>query len=333
MENIRNIKDGGVNVSNLDLHNKYRPDNLKDVVGQDNIVKSIANVLEKDTSHTFLFSGPSGVGKTTLARIIANVIDCSENNILEIDAATYSGVDAMREVTGHLAFKAFGEKPHKMIIVDECHSLSKPAWQSILKAIEEPPPHVYWALCTTELDKVPATIKTRCLHYALASIDKDNVYNLLQEIAYDEGIFETNEKGDAIIDLISNECEGSMRRAIVSLSMCADCKTVKEAAKLIKASRGDKAVIDLCRWLASGSGKNWNKATSHLKPLEGQNAESIRLQVINYFAKAALGTTKRSKAEWCFHVMECFKGPTYNQSEKLAPVVLAVASVIFAGSE
>lgn len=309
-----------------DLHNKYRPTKLNQVVGQDDVIRSIKNVLSKDTSHAFLFSGPSGVGKTTLARIIASKVKCEPINIVEIDAATFTGIDAMRDITSTLHFKAFGSKPNKIIIVDECHSLSKQAWQSILKAIEEPPPHIYWALCTTELGKVPDTIKTRCLHYALNLIHKDEIYNVLLTISEKEQILETS-VGNNILELISNEAEGSMRQAIVNLSMCADCITVKEAATLIHASHGEKHVIDLCRWLASGQSQNWKKATSILKHLEGQNPESIRIQVVNYFAKVAM-SSKEKTAKRSFLVMDCFSGP-FNQSEKLAPVIMAVASIIY----
>ncbi len=311
---------------NENLHNKYRPTKLKHVVGQDDVVRSIKNVLDKDTSHTFLFSGPSGVGKTTLARIIASKVHCEPMNVVEIDAATFTGIDAMRDITSTLHFKAFGKKPNKIIIVDECHALSKQAWQSILKSIEEPPPHIYWALCTTELAKVPDTIKTRCLHYALDPIPKNDIFHTLVDICEDEQILLTK-YGSDILQLIVDEAEGSMRQAIVSLSMCADCKTVKDAANLIRASYGEKHVLDLCRWLASGQSQNWKKATSILKHLEGQNPESIRIQVVNYFAKVAL-SAKEKTAQRSFYIIDCFSGP-FNQSEKLAPVIVAVASVIY----
>ncbi len=128
------------------LHLKYRPKDFDEVVGQDAVVKSLQQAVKNNAGHTFLFTGLSGVGKTTLARITAATVGCVSSNLIEIDAATHTGVDDMRDVTFSLKYKPIGVGSVKVIIVDECHMLSKSAWNSLLKVLEEPPAWVYWML-------------------------------------------------------------------------------------------------------------------------------------------------------------------------------------------
>ena len=147
---------------NRPLHIKWRPQKLNDVISHAFVVSSLKALLkEKECPHSFLFTGPSGVGKTTLARIVASYLEAA---VLEIDAATNTGIDAMRAVQDMARYKAI-DNEKRVVIIDECHALSKQTWQSLLKIVEEPPAHLYWAFCTTEPDKVPATIKTRCVQY------------------------------------------------------------------------------------------------------------------------------------------------------------------------
>jgi DNA polymerase-3 subunit gamma/tau len=143
------------------LATKYRPETWEEVVGQDAVVKSMKVVVTKKSSKCFLLSGPSGCGKTTLARIAARSLGIKGGGALrEIDAASKTGVDDMRQVCVDLGYKVLGGGS-RGLIVDECHQLSKAAWNSLLKITEEPPPDTYWFFCTTEPSKVPVTIKRR----------------------------------------------------------------------------------------------------------------------------------------------------------------------------
>ena len=148
-------------MQNQDLARKYRPQSWKQVIGQDAAIKSLRATLKAGGKHGFLFTGPSGVGKTTVARILAAAVGCEAHNLLEIDAATHTGIDAMRAVSEGVAYKAFGDSPVKVMIIDEAHSLSKAAWQSLLKVVEEPPEHAYWVFCTTEPGKIPPRSEER----------------------------------------------------------------------------------------------------------------------------------------------------------------------------
>lgn len=206
-----------------------------------------------------------------------------------------------------------------------CHSLSKQAWQSLLKALEEPPEHAYWFLCTTEPGKVQETIRTRCAAYDLRPVDGDTLFTLLGDV--DE--MEKLGTSDDVLDLIASSAEGSPRKALVYLEQCRGVQDRKEAAELIKAAGDQKEVIDLCRWLAAGQGLTWAKAVQHVKPLSEMNAESIRLTVVNYFTNVALGTNKQAKAQWALLILDAFSEPC-NQSEKMAPILRSLGEIIFA---
>ena len=302
------------------LYTKYRPRTFDEVVGQDAVVKSLRSLCDGNT-HTFLLTGPSGCGKTTLARIAADEVDAE---LQEIDAATHTGVDDMRQVAESLRYKPFGGKKRKAVLLDECHSLSKNSWQSLLKILEEPPEHAYWFLCTTEPGKVQDTVHTRGASYDLSPVDGDTLFDLLAKVDEQEDLGTS----DDVLDLISSNAEGSPRKALVYLEQCRGVQGRKEAGDLIKVAGDEKEVIDLCRWLAAGQGLTWKKAVQHLKPLQEMNAESVRLTVVNYFNSVALGTTSDKKAQWALTVLDAFSEPC-NQSDKIAPILRSVGELMF----
>lgn len=307
------------------LHVKYRPTTLKQVYGQKQIVESLQGVLNSSTRpHSFLFTGPSGTGKTTLARILASEFGCLPSNIIETDAATNTGIDAMREVTSTLRFQGFGQNPGKMIILDEAHGLSKQAFQSILKVIEEPPPHVYFALCTTDPGKIPETIQTRCLTYALKSLRYDDIMDLLEMVAEEETLVLAAQNG--YLELVARACEGSPRKALVMLAMVANCRNADEAAELLESPLDNAEIIDLCRMLVKGD-LTWPKVATTLKALNELPAESIRIVVVNYLNSCLLGAKERDVPR-LLDMLSAFSKPC-NPSDKLAGILLALGNLIY----
>jgi len=307
------------------LHIKYRPTTLDEVVGQDHITKSLGQLFKKTVPHAFLFTGNAGCGKTTLARIVAAELGCtsSVSGLLEVDAATNTGVDAMRTVADGLQYQPLGKNKNKFIVVDEAHMLSKSAWNSLLKIVEEPPAHVYWAFCTTEPAKVPKTIRTRTHAYELRDVRRNDLMDLLKNVSKEEGI-KLDKKS---LDIIAKESDGSPRQALVYLSMAAKCKDPEDVAILIGSAEGTAEAIDLCRMLISGS-MSWSKVLPILNSMKEQNAESIRLMVVNYTAKVLLGTSDKKKAANLLAILDAFSEPC-NTSEKMAPILLAIGSLLF----
>ena len=309
----------------MSLHTTYRPITFEEVLGQDKVVKSLQKVIEANRAHAFILTGPSGVGKTTLARITAKVLagDATTLNIEELNAASNSGADDMRAVVSRTLFRAIGSSPVKAIILDEAHRLSSAAWTVLLKPIEEPPQHVYWFFCSTEPSKIPKPIQTRCLRYDLKPVDETTIGELLCRIVDTEDL----DVSDEVIEIIAESSGGSPRQALVFLEACVHL-SASEARQLVKSGGQSKEIIDLCRWLVGGHGLTWPEALKYIKPLEGKiEAESARIVISNYLASVLMNTKTDLRAKQLFSMLECFNKP-YLTSDKFAPLLHSVAMAI-----
>jgi DNA polymerase-3 subunit gamma/tau len=313
------------------LHLKYRPQAWKEVLGQDQVVRSLEQALKKSVPHAFLFVGPSGCGKTTLARILAGAVGSSPEGVMEVDGASLvgdagrTGSNAIRQLLENLRYRALAESPIKFVILDECHALSKAAWQPLLKAVEEPPAHVYWALCTTEVDKVPQTIKTRCQTYNVRSVPPNDLFDYLEKIARKEKLSVDPD----IIQACVKESGGSVRQALVNLNATRACADAREAQQLLAGMASNEGdVIKFVKMLVEGR-LTWPAAVQHIEALvQTESAESVRLVTVNYTAKVLLGTKDERKAQKLLAVLDAFDKPFYG-NEKAAPLLLAVGRLLF----
>ncbi|MBA5871182.1 MAG: DNA polymerase III subunit gamma/tau, partial [Nitrospira sp. CR2.1] len=207
---------------------KYRPGTFDDVIGQSHVVQTLMNAIaSKRIAHAFLFSGTRGVGKTTVARILAKALNCEQGptgspcntcancqeitqgtsvDVVEIDGASNTSVDDVREIRENVKFTPFRGQ-YRVYIIDEVHMLSNSAFNALLKTLEEPPAHVVFIFATTEIHKIPATILSRCQHYNFRRISKAEIVRRLRHVADQDGLAIE----DRSLLALSRASEGSMR--------------------------------------------------------------------------------------------------------------------------
>lgn len=196
----------------------YRPTTFEEVCGQTLTIEILKRALAKRSfKNCYLFAGTSGAGKTTIARIFAKEINEGQGQPIEIDAASYNGVDSVRAIV-ESAYERSLDSKYKIFIIDECHSITSQGWQVWLKCLEECPVYTIFMFCTTEPHKIPATILNRVQRYNISKIDTQLIKERLIKVCQLEGFINY----DDTCDLISKLSQGCMRDALTMLDQCAD---------------------------------------------------------------------------------------------------------------
>lgn len=304
-------------VEPLAFINKYRPGTFSHVMGQDVACKQVYDALDMHV-HAFLFHGPAGVGKTSMARLVAQELDA---DVREVDSANAGGVSEIRELVAGLGYRALSGSGNRCVIIDECHKLSKDAWTALLKPLEEPESHVYFALCTTEPAKIPTTVRTRLASIELKPVSPVLLHKLLGQVVDTENM----RIPDSGLQIIVNASGGSPRMALALLSTCHSATTDADVMVACAVAGESEPVIELARMLVSRR-VTWPMVLDVLRDSE-EPPESIRLMIVNYVAKVLLGTPDMKKAQGLLAVLDAFSTPC-PPSEKMAPLLRSFGYVL-----
>jgi len=286
----------------MELYKKYRPQELRGVVGQKNALLPIVELgKKKKLPHTILFSGPSGVGKTTTARILAKKVKCKKPDLHEMDAAQVRGIDAIREIADRIRqLPIAGES--SVWIIDEVHQLTGAAVDSFLKILEDTPSYIYFFLCTTNPEKLKRTILTRCHQVKMVPINDLQMRRLLVLTAKAEG-FKLNVE---VVDKITENSGGSARQALVYLNAVLLIPEPEDQLNAIGSVVAEASGIDLARLLVKNQ-CSWRQLTDILGKLKPDDVETVRWTVMGYCRSILL----KEKNPLAARVLDLFLEPFY----------------------
>lgn len=301
-------------MSQPELYRTHRPTRTEDVVGQDAAVKTIESWFTvARRKHGVILSGPSGVGKTTLARILKEKLRCHDDDFYEINAADFRGVDTARDIRQKMNLAPLVAGGARIWLLDEAHKLTSDAQTAMLKMIEDAPSHVYFVLCTTEPDRLIPTVQTRCQHVRLKSLLSSELVKVLQRVVKEADLKDCE---NGLLIKIADAAGGSARRAIQLLDQLSAIDPDDRLAVLAGQDKKKDAfaIVKALLWEGKGKRPEWRDVAALINGLdENEEWEGLRRLVLNMAAKECLKAGK--SADRAYLILTCFEEPWFNSGK------------------
>ena len=298
------------------LARKYRPQKFSDVIGQEHVTRTLKNAIEQQRiAHGYIFSGHRGIGKTTIARILAMALNCRSTDhpvpepcgvcdscveiragnavdVIEIDAATNRGIDEIRELRDAARYRPARDR-YKIWILDEAHQITDAAFNALLKTLEEPPSHVIFMMATTQPEDIPQTIRSRCQHFSFHAVSFDDIVGQLRDIAKQEGIA----ADDNALAMLAEAGDGSMRDALSimdqAIASCGDTLSADVVRGLV-GTVGSDILEDVMDAVARNSSEDVLRTIDRLL-VEGQSAQHFARQMVRFLRNTPRGQGRRQR--------------------------------------
>jgi DNA polymerase-3 subunit gamma/tau len=291
------------------LARKYRPQRFSEVIGQEHVTRTLKNaIVQQRIAHGYIFSGHRGIGKTTIARILAMALNCRATDqpnpepcgvcesclevragnsvdVIEIDAATNRGIDEIRELRDAARYRPARDR-FKIYILDEAHQITDAAFNALLKTLEEPPPHIIFMMATTQAEDIPQTIRSRCQHFSFHAVKFDEIVAQWAAIAAKESI----QTDDEALAVLAEAGDGSMRDALSIMDQAIACCGTKLSGELVRGlvgNVGSEVFEDLMGTVARSSSEDALRTLDRLM-IEGHNPAHFARQLVRFLRNAVV---------------------------------------------